>query len=84
MKPLPTGKAIITTDSIGCREVINGKNGFLVKPKDVNDLKEKIIYMIEHHEEVEKMGEESYKYCRERFEVSIINKKMLEILEIGR
>ena len=84
LEALATGKAIITTDSIGCREVINGKNGFLVKPKDVNDLKEKIIYMIEHHEEVEKMGEESYKYCRERFEVSIINKKMLEILEIGR
>ena len=82
LEALATGKAIITTDSIGCREVINGKNGLLVKPKDVNDLKEKMIYMIEHHKEVEKMGQESYNYCQERFDVSIVNKKMLEILEI--
>ena len=41
-----------------------------------------MIYMIEHKEEVEKMSEESYKYCKERFEISKINKKMLEILEI--
>lgn len=82
LEALATAKPIITTNSIGCREVINGKNGFLVKPRDVLDLKEKMIYMIEHKEEVKKMSEESYKYCKERFEISKINKKMLEILEI--
>ena len=85
LEALATAKPIITTDSIGCREVINeGKNGLLVKPKDIDDLVQKMLYMIEHKEKVEKMSEESYKYCKKRFEVSIINKKMLEILEIGR
>lgn len=41
LEALATAKPIITTDSIGCREVINGKNGFLVKPKDINDLYKK-------------------------------------------
>jgi glycosyltransferase involved in cell wall biosynthesis len=41
-------KPIITTDSVGCREVVeDGVNGFLVRPRDVNDLTEKIIRMIE-------------------------------------
>jgi len=32
-------KILITTDTVGCREVVEeGKNGFLVKPKDVNSL----------------------------------------------
>lgn len=82
LEALATAKPIITTDSIGCREVINGKNGFLVKPRDVLDLKDKMIYMIEHKDEVNKMSEESYKYCKERFSIEIINKKMLEILNI--
>ena len=41
-----------------------------------------MIYMIEHKDEVVKMSEESYKYCKERFEISIINDDMLRILEI--
>lgn len=39
MEACSAGKPIITTDMPGCREtVIDGKNGFLVIPKDVNSL----------------------------------------------
>ena len=82
LEALATAKPIITTDSCGCREVINGKNGLLVLPRNVKDLEEKMLYMIEHKKEVTSMSEESYKYCKERFEISLINKKMLKILEI--
>lgn len=33
------GKAIITTDNVGCRDIVNDRvNGFLCEPKSVNDL----------------------------------------------
>ena len=83
LEALAMGRPIITTNSIGCKEtVINNKNGFLIPIKDVQSLTEKMIYMIEHRDELEKMSDESYKYCQERFDVNIINKKMLEIMNI--
>ena len=41
-----------------------------------------MIYMIEHRDELNKMSEASYNYCKERFDVNIINKRMMEIMEI--
>ncbi len=83
LEALAMARPIITTDSIGCRETVkDGKNGFLIPVRNVNALEEKMIYMIEHREELEKMAEESYEYCKERFDVNIINKKMLEIMNI--
>ena len=41
------GKPIITTDAVGCREVVDdGVNGFLCEPRSVNDLKAKMEKMI--------------------------------------
>ena len=83
LEALSMGRPIITTDNVGCKETINdGKNGFLIPIKDSKKLAEKMIYMIEHREELEKMSEESYKYCLEKFDVDIINKKMLQIMKI--
>ncbi len=85
LEALAMGRPIITTDSIGCRETVrNGQNGFLIPIKDVQALANKMIYMIEHREELEKMADASYKYCKERFDVNIINKRMLEIMKIER
>lgn len=42
------GRPIITTDAVGCRDVVDdGVNGFLVIPRDVHDLAEKMVRMIE-------------------------------------
>lgn len=83
LEALAMGRPIITTDTIGCRETVKeGINGFFVPIKDSNALAEKMIYMIENREELEKMSEASYQYCKERFDVNIINKRMLEIMEI--
>lgn len=39
---------IVTTDAVGCREVVDHEvNGFLVQPRDPNDLAEKMVRMIE-------------------------------------
>lgn len=49
------GRPIITTDRAGCREIVeDGKNGFIVKPKNSKDLIEKIELFInlEHQEKI--------------------------------
>ena len=83
LEALAMGRPILTTDTVGCRETVKeGVNGFFVHIKDSKALAEKMIYMIEHREELEKMSDASYHYCKERFDVNIINKRMLEIMEI--
>lgn len=83
LEALAMGRPIITTDTIGCRETVkDGENGFFVQIKNSKALADKMIYMIEHRDELDKMGEKSYEYCKKRFDVNIINKKMLEIMDI--
>lgn len=75
------GRAIITTDVPGCREtVINGVNGFLVEKWNPQALADKMIYFIEHPEQIEKMGYESYKIAQEKFDADKVNKRLLDIL----
>lgn len=83
LEALAMGRPIITTNTIGCKEtIIDGKNGFFVPIKDPEALAEKMIYMIENREKLQEMSNESYEYCKKRFDVDIINKKMLEIMNI--
>lgn len=83
LEALAVGRPIITTDVRGCREVIkDGKNGVLVRPKDVEDLVEKMEYMIENQDKLEAMGQASNEYAKERFDINKINKKMLEIMGV--
>ena len=83
LEALSMGRPIITTFMPGCKEtVIDKKNGLFVKTKDVDDLVNKMEWMIKNPKEVDKMSDESFKLCKEKFEISIINKRMLEIMEI--
>ena len=75
------GRAVITTDVPGCREtVIDGVNGFLVEKWNPQALAEKMIYFIEHPEQVKKMGYESYKLAQEKFDAAKVNKRLIDIL----
>ena len=77
------GRPIITTNTPGCREtVVEGKNGLFVKSRDALDLAEKMTWMVERKDKLQEMGDKSYKICLEKFTISIINKRMLEILGV--
>lgn len=60
-----------------------GKNGFLIESQNCQMLAEKMLWMIEHPEEVKIMGIESRKYAEERFDVEKVNRVILEAMEIG-
>jgi len=77
------GRPIITTDWVGCRETVeNGVNGFLIPVKNPEALAQTMINFIESPELISKMGIESRKIAEERFNVHIINKKILEDIDI--
>lgn len=80
---MAVGRAIITTDVPGCREtVIDGKNGFIVPKWNPQALAAKMIYFIENPEQIQVMGEESYKIAQEKFDARKVNERLLKILGV--
>lgn len=78
---MAVGRAIITTDVPGCREtVVDGVNGFLVPKWNPQALAAKMIYFIEHPEQIRIMGAESYKIAVEKFDAEKVNQRLLNIL----
>ena len=83
LEAMATARPIITTDAPGCRETVrNGITGFLVPAKDSEALAEKMIWFIEHPEKIEEMGEASYEYCKEKYDVRKVNANMLKFCGI--
>ncbi|WP_350560621.1 glycosyltransferase family 4 protein [Psychrobacter sp. CAL346-MNA-CIBAN-0220] len=77
------GRAVITTDVPGCREtVVDGVNGFLVEKWNPQALAEKMIYFINHPEQIAKMGHESYKIAQEKFDADKVNQRLLRIMDL--
>lgn len=77
------GRPIITTKTPGCKEtVIEGENGLFVKTRDAKDLAEKMNWMVEHKDNLQKMGDKSFEICKEKFEIGIINEKMMKVMGI--
>lgn len=75
------GRPIITTDVPGCREtVIDGLNGFLVEKWNPQALSEKMIYFIDHPNQIKRMGYESYKLAQEKFDADKVNQRLLKLM----
>lgn len=71
---MAVGRAVITTDVPGCRDtVIEGKNGFIVRPRDSQAVADKMKYLIENPSEIRRMGDESHRMAVARFDVFKIN-----------
>ena len=82
MEAEATGRAIITTNNVGCRETVTENyNGFLVDCHDVDAMVEKCEYLIDNPEEAEKMCRNSRIFAEEHFDQSKINKQIITILE---
>ena len=83
LEAMASARAIITTFTPGCKETVQeGVNGFFVPVHDPKALAEKIIHFIDHPKDVEKMGAASLELCKNKYEVSIINGVMMNLMEI--
>lgn len=76
------GKAIITTNTPGCREVVvNGVNGFLIPPKDVDALTNCVLTFIRQPELIKQMGIASRKRAIEIFDEQKILDQTFKVYE---
>ncbi|GGG25396.1 glycosyltransferase family 4 protein [Pontibacter amylolyticus] len=83
LEALATGKPIITTDHPGCKEtVISNQNGYLIPIKDVEQLAIAMERYINSDQLIEKHGKESRKLAESKFDVNIINKDMINFIEV--
>lgn len=77
IEAMAVGRPIITTRTPGCRETVEeGVNGFLVPARNAEALAEAMEKLIDSNELRAKMAEESYRICRNKFEVHKVNESM--------
>ena len=83
LEAISIGRPVITTDWTGCRDAIeDGINGFLIPIKNCEILAKKMVWMIENHNGVKKMSNTNHEKCAKIYDVNVVNKKMLSIMEI--
>lgn len=77
------GRPIITTDTVGCREVVDDSvNGFLCQPKDVLDLVKQMKKMVNlAPSERADMAFEGRKKVERQFDEQIVITKYLKLIE---
>ncbi len=78
---LAVGRAVITTDMPGCRQTVqHGVNGFLIPPHDQAALEAAMMQFIAKPELIEVMGAKSRELAEKHFDVTKINKNILQYL----
>lgn len=74
------GRPIITSNSVGCKDtVIDGYNGYLIAPKDIDALTEKLDLLLSSKELRQEMGRNARKYAEENFSIDSVIEKHLSI-----
>lgn len=69
------GRPIITTNSVGCRDtVIDGENGFLIPPKDVDALVFALKKLFENPSLRDEMGKKARKFAEDKFDINDVIK----------
>lgn len=75
-----SGRAIVTTDIPGCRDVVSqGENGYLVPVGDTLALSEALHELIQDPELRAKMGRRGRKRAEQRFSAALVNQQTLEV-----
>ena len=73
-------KPIITTDTPGCRDIIDhGINGLLVPIRDPKAIELAITFLKRNNNIAKIFGEKIRSKVQKRFDVKIINKQTIEI-----
>lgn len=66
--------------------VLEGKTGFLVPERDAEALAEKLLYLIQHHEDWEKIGEAGRRHIEAKhnihLEIDTLESRFLNLLEL--
>ena len=82
LEAMSSGRAIITTNVPGCKETVkNGHNGFLINYNDNFSLFKAINKFVENPDLIKLFGLNSRKRAINLFDVNIVNKKIIKLLD---
>ena len=82
MEAEAVGRGVIVADTIGCRDmVMDGFNGFLVNLKDPQDMANKCLRVLRDKTVAKRMGENARKIAETILDQSIINDRIMEVLD---
>jgi glycosyltransferase involved in cell wall biosynthesis len=72
LEAMAAGKAVVASRAGGAAEyIVDGETGILVQPGNVNELKQKIIFLLEHPEEAERIGKNARQAAEMKFNKQI-------------
>ena len=75
-----SARPIVTSDVAGCKEaIIPNKTGLVFKTKNTNDLVKKLLILVNDKNKRIKYGIEGRKLVKRKFDIKIINKKIINI-----
>jgi glycosyltransferase involved in cell wall biosynthesis len=78
LESMAMGRAIVTTDAPGCREtVIEGDNGFLVRPRDAESLYHAMKRFADEPHLVTDMGRKSREIAETKYDSRKVNEELL-------
>lgn len=81
LEAMAMGRAVITTDTPGCREtVVDGVNGYLVAVRNPLALASAMLRFADEPELIVSMGNASRRLAEERFDVQKINQTLQNLL----
>lgn len=83
LEAMAMGRAIVTTDVPGCRETVEpGVNGYLVPARESEGLAAAMNRFVDDPQLAARMGEQSLRMARERFDVRRVNGQMMNVMEL--
>jgi glycosyltransferase involved in cell wall biosynthesis len=86
LEAMAMGRAIITCNSVGCKETVNFLteiNGFLVPVKNVAALVSAIEYYLLHPDIIVSHGLNGLLMARKKFDVNLVNTEILKIMQLN-
>lgn len=84
LESMAMGRPILTSDAPGCRDtVVDGKNGFLIRPKDTENLVLGMQKFIKNPDSIRQMGKESRKIAENKYDVHTVNSSMISSMGLS-
>lgn len=81
LEAMATGRAVVTANTTGCRETVDqGRNGWVVPPKDPRALARALAWLVENPDECAVMGDRSREKACTEFESGHIARQTADLL----
>ncbi len=78
---LDTLLTIVVVGGLSCKDtVIENENGFLVEPRNVQMLTQRMVWFIKNSDAIERMGVQSRRMAAATFSVEIVNRTIVDLL----